>query len=771
MIKTESVKYLGPAPINYSRSLHAGKSVNYQQTYGFSDTLIAIGNPLGYDASGTQPIVEIRTIDNTFIDRFTGPTNSNFGAAVAISGNRIVISAPTYTGAGYTGSIFVYDLDADYDPAVGRQPVLEISNPGTGADYGNFAWSVAANSSRIAFTTQHLGFLYDFDGNLIGQQLLDDETTETAFETGLPNAFWSRTDRRNLAKMNEDVVVFTYNDAYPYPVNSGGISGTNQSVYGDWANFRTIQGRLYIYDMQMQLIKDCTVRNADGTGGKWFATGCAVTADRIYATGSTNAQLFQMYVFNLSGDIVSRFHCGGSLGSVAPTLSANQNYICVGETSIMESDWELTPGRRFTYFSNIRYNNGGVYIYDLDGRQLLKIQDTRNFLDRFTETRQVGWVTHINSKNQLLIDGFVSDPMMIDLESTPGPSSVGQAVESSLNQTRSLFGKGSYGTVFQQRAGSFHPSSTGTTYNVNIATLTNNVQGASIDYSLGYSVFSDGAKIFRLGGGSGGSQFVSSVRVYSPTYDVSAITPSNYTGTTRQASPAVDDGKIAAIDAGISDFAFGWTSNDSIRYNMLNYASAIAGTSGIDTSGTDRFYKFYRADQDIFYDNVFNHMWQYSNAVATDGSRYYIQESTNQYLKLRNINHSGFATQQSSNNHLSGNRFESGATCDGAVIIFAGGGTTQSDTIDYISINLAGNSTTIGNLAQSADGVYRTNLNPCVITDMSRAVMYVSNNVYPPPAQLATTYFEYTNISTKANAATFSDPVPLDLWFKGSSTL
>jgi len=47
----------------------------------------------------------------------------------------------------------------------------------------------------------------------------------------------------------------------------------------------------------------------------------------------------------------------------------------------------------------------------------------------------------------------------------------------------------------------------------------------------------------------------------------------------------------------------------------------------------------------------------------------------------------------------------------------------------------------------------------------------VSNNAYPPPAELATTYFEYLNISTKANAATFSESVPLDMWFKGSSTL
>lgn len=75
-----------------------------------------------------------------------GPSNGKqFGYAVAMSGNRLVVGAPLdSTGAPYTGIVYVFDLAS----ATPTTPVLTINNPAP-ANYDNFGSALALSGNRL----------------------------------------------------------------------------------------------------------------------------------------------------------------------------------------------------------------------------------------------------------------------------------------------------------------------------------------------------------------------------------------------------------------------------------------------------------------------------------------------------------------------------------------------------------------------------------------------------------------------------------------------
>lgn len=763
-MKLENIRYLGTHQIDpvsipaydQNQGHYFNKTnVTHQQTYGFTNDLIVIGEPYGPRGDGFNPYIEVRDINNNLQWWFQGPTNSLFGHSIAIYGDKIVVGSPNYTaqGGNNPGAVFVFDLTGT---------VLGMFyNPGAVSDYNEFGQHVAANSTGFATTSLRFAFLYDWTGTQIGNSfdLVGNGLTETAYETGLAsNNNWGVTDsRRCNVRMNDTVLVVTYQYPYRYPLNANDYSGVNNNIYGDTGQQKTVQSRLYILDMDANLVKDCTIPNNINIGGKYLGGGLAVNQDRIYASSQHDASgEMQIHVFDLAGTAITRFKLPETtFHSVIPTLAANEKYLCVGNTGGREIAL-LSPGA--TGFSGTRTNNtpsindGRVDIYNTDGIFLGTFRDYRR--QRFLPDMQFGWVTQINNNNQLLIDGYYSSPVLLDIvedQSIEGLRPIGVAAQSIIGlQYRDTKGKGTQGVLFE---GSTGGQTACTTYNVNIATLTSSVSTSSVQSCRASSVMADGSKIFNLGGeDSEVSVYSSGVRVFSPIFDVSAVSPSSYTGFARAKSASADDGKYAIHIAGDTDGIFPWGSlNDELIYNMYTFSNSARASTGI--AGT-YVYAGYSS----------------SNSMTTDGSRLYIQDTGITTLKLRHILHTYTTTLTSTNSQLSGDRSRCGSTCDGSTLMFAGGGagSSNTNTIDYFSITLASNSTTIGNL--TSYNPLGDNLDCTIITDMSRAVGYY-NNAYNNGQAVNTqdAYLEYTNISSKANSLSFGNSFGTTRRMQGSS--
>lgn len=99
-----------------------------------------------------------------------GPAlDENFGLAVAISGNRLVVGAPfDNTGAQGAGSVYIYDLGG----ATPTVPVMILNNPTPSPSEG-FGCSVALSGSRLAIGARQdstgassagIAYVYDLNG-------------------------------------------------------------------------------------------------------------------------------------------------------------------------------------------------------------------------------------------------------------------------------------------------------------------------------------------------------------------------------------------------------------------------------------------------------------------------------------------------------------------------------------------------------------------------------------------------------------------------------
>ena len=110
---------------------------------------VALGAPdddTGAEDGGMVKIFNTTTGALELIVPNPGPSfNEQFGSAVALSGNRLVVGAPNdSTGASGAGSVYVYDL-AGATPAT---PVLTLNNPAP-ANYDAFGFSVALSGNQL----------------------------------------------------------------------------------------------------------------------------------------------------------------------------------------------------------------------------------------------------------------------------------------------------------------------------------------------------------------------------------------------------------------------------------------------------------------------------------------------------------------------------------------------------------------------------------------------------------------------------------------------
>ncbi len=234
------------------------------------------GSAYVYDLGSGTPTVPIFTFNNP-----SPATNDGFGNSVSISGLRVVVGAfGDDTGATDAGSAYVYDLSSG-TPMV---PFLTLANPGPGAG-GNFGFSVAISGSRV----------------VVGAYLDD---------TGATNAGSAYV--YDLSSVTPTVPVATLNNPSPaandYFGGSTSISGMRVVVgsQGDDAGAGDA-GSAYVYDLSSgtPTMPVATLNNPDPAAGDWFGLSVAVSGTRVVVgalydnTGATDAG--SAYVYDLSG--------------------------------------------------------------------------------------------------------------------------------------------------------------------------------------------------------------------------------------------------------------------------------------------------------------------------------------------------------------------------------------------------------------------------------------------------------------------------------------
>jgi drug/metabolite transporter superfamily protein YnfA len=209
----------------------------------------------------------------------TPTTNGNFGFAVAIDGNKLVIGAPFQAvGATVPGRAYVYDLES----ATPNIPAVILNNP-TPASGDGFGYSVAIAGARVVIGAPNdstgaaaagSAYVYNLNGASPGTPVLSLNNPEPAsgdrfgFSVAisgtrvLVGAEGDDTGARDagaayvydLSSSTPSVPIVTLNNPFPdsqdHFGNSVAISGSFAVVGASQDNqFLTAAGGVYVYDL------------------------------------------------------------------------------------------------------------------------------------------------------------------------------------------------------------------------------------------------------------------------------------------------------------------------------------------------------------------------------------------------------------------------------------------------------------------------------------------------------------------------------------------
>ena len=235
----------------------------------------AAGSAFVYDLAGATPTTPVATLNNP------GPvtTNERFGAAVAISGTRVVVGTPDDDwNADAAGSAYVYDLAG----ATPTTPVATLNNP-TPMLQEQFGFSVAISGTRVV-----VGDPYD--------------------DTGAPGAGSAYV--YDLSSATATMPVVTLN--HPSPAvelfgTSVAISGTRVAV-GAPSDDPGYAGSAYVYDLAgaIPTVPMQTLNNPDPdpTANDQFGISVAISGTRIvvgaYLNDAGAGQAGSTYVYDLA---------------------------------------------------------------------------------------------------------------------------------------------------------------------------------------------------------------------------------------------------------------------------------------------------------------------------------------------------------------------------------------------------------------------------------------------------------------------------------------
>jgi hypothetical protein len=231
------------------------------------------GSAYVYDLASATPTVPVATLNNP-----SPAIWAAFGHSVAISGTRIIAGAPKDSAGGTSAGIaYLYDLSS----ATPTVPVTVLSNPSP-ASYDFFGWSVGISGTRVvvsAYTnvvalSQNAGSVYVYD----------------------------------LASATPAVPVTTLNkpnpQSYDYFGYAVAVSGSRVVVSAAIDNHTT--GRVYVYDFGGATPTDpaATLHNPTAVDHDYFGESIAISGTRLVVgargndLGASNAG--SAYVYDLA---------------------------------------------------------------------------------------------------------------------------------------------------------------------------------------------------------------------------------------------------------------------------------------------------------------------------------------------------------------------------------------------------------------------------------------------------------------------------------------
>lgn len=342
------------------------------------------GSAYVYDLSSATPTVPVATLSKA-----SPVANDNFGYSVAVSGNRVAISARGDDAvASNGGRVFIYDL-ASATPTV---PIADVNHPTPGAndEFGN---SVAVSGNRLvvgatrddqdSFADAGSAFVYDLASptpNATAQALLK------------PNQATSDNFGVAVAVSGQFVVVGAYGDdagatdagsAYVYDLTSGSpvltqtlnnpfpaatdlfgnsvaISGTRVVVgtYGD-DTVGTNAGSAYVYDLTSgtPTVPVHTLDNNFPAPGDLFGNSVAISGTRVvigaYLDDAGAADAGSAYVYDVAGatptvPVLSLNNPGPSaFDSFGRAVAVSGTRVVIGAVS--ESDGSARAGTASIY--------------------------------------------------------------------------------------------------------------------------------------------------------------------------------------------------------------------------------------------------------------------------------------------------------------------------------------------------------------------------------------------------------------------------------------
>jgi len=226
-----------------------------------------------------------------------------YSAAIDENSNRVAIGSP-YDGPGYKGSVYVYDLQGTALFRLRHPNVQNVTDE-------QFGWSIAIKYGRIFVSCSGQNykdvFIYDLNGNLI-------------------KAIYGS----NRYQRIRDIAV-----------------GNGRLVVGNVQNFPKF---LDIYDLDGNLLK--TIQQGQGYVGNGYAEYIAIGNGRI-VTATKDSYENNVYIYNLDGDLIRNY------------VNAFSNINYYERISIAIGDGKIIVGGRASYSPTTN-----LVVFDLNGNIL-----------------------------------------------------------------------------------------------------------------------------------------------------------------------------------------------------------------------------------------------------------------------------------------------------------------------------------------------------------------------------------------------------------------
>ena len=323
-----------------------------------------------------------------------GASLDEFGKAVAVGNNKIIIGSADDGGNGYqSGSVYVYNLDGTGETKI---------TASDGAAQDQFGSSVAVGNNKIvvgAFRDDDDGsssgsaYVYDLDGT--------NEVKITASDGAADDQFGF-----SVAVGNSKVVIGSPNDddngsdsgsVYVYNLNGTGevkitasdgaasdrfgsaVAVGNDKIVvgakGDAIGSNANQGSVYVYNLDGT--GEVKITASDGAAGDNFGVSIAIANNKIVVGANSAGTTGAVYVYNLdgTGEVKITASDGAAADLFGLTVAIDNNKVIVGASDDDDNG----------------NASGSVYVYNLDGTGEIKITSSDGAaLDKFGEVVAIG---------------------------------------------------------------------------------------------------------------------------------------------------------------------------------------------------------------------------------------------------------------------------------------------------------------------------------------------------------------------------------------------